>query len=69
MAILKTYDNEGVMVGLVGDDTPARIFCHKCGTLLGSSKYEPEEKSLCNICAGVPEKTFAQICAEMTALF
>ena len=68
MAILKTYNNKEYN-GMVGNDIPARIFCHKCGTLLGSSKYEPEEKSLCNICAGVPEKTFAQICAEMTALF
>ena len=37
MAILKTYNNEGVRVGLVGDDRPARRFCHKCGTIVGSS--------------------------------
>ena len=67
MAILKTYNNEGV-VGLVGDDRPARIFCSRCGALLGSSEYEPERKRLCGHCAKQTEKTFAQICARVTAV-
>ena len=68
MAILKTYD-KGTCTGMVGNDIPARIFCHKCGSLIGSSAYEPEKKALCAQCAGIKEKTFAQICAEMTELF
>ena len=71
MAILKTYNNEGV-VGLVGDDRPARIFCHKCGAILGSSEYEPRKKSLCACCTeggGGEEKSLAQICARVTGCF
>ena len=68
MSILKTYD-KGICTGMVGNDTPARIFCSQCGELIGSSVFEPEGPSLCNKCKGKGEKTFAQICAEMTALF
>ena len=68
MAISKMYDN-GNCVGMVGDDIPARCFCTRCGSLLGSSEYEPEVKSMCARCAGgKQEETFAQICAKMNAL-
>ena len=55
MSILKTYD-KGICTGMVGNDTPARIFCSQCGELIGSSVFEPEGPSLCNKCKGKNEK-------------